>query len=185
MKIVSPLAVMTAVLLTVLVVGCSSGPGKAPDEEMPPDEMPATPAPPAMQVFTGTFTPEPDLADPSMGTITATIAGISQDGTDLTGPELAGVIAGLGGDEQTFNYTLSADLSTITLTGGLVDSLIGQGAMVAATRSDAPATLAIALFGMWTYKFTDPQTMVTTTLTLVTTFPDSFTLTVENAPASS
>ena len=51
MKIVSPLAVVTAVLLTVLVVGCSSGPGKAPDEEMPPDEMPETPAPPAMQVF--------------------------------------------------------------------------------------------------------------------------------------
>ena len=182
MKIVSPLAVVTAVLLTVLVVGCSSGPGKAPDEEMPPDEMPATP--PAIQVFSGTFEVTSVPTNPLTGTITATITGISQDGTELTGPELAGVIAGLGGDEQTFNYTLSPDLSTITLTGGLVDSLIGQGAMVVATRSDPPATLATALFGMWTYEFTDPQTMVTTTLTLATT-PDGFSLTVENAPASS
>ena len=39
MKIVSPMAIVTAVLLTALLVGCSSGPGKAPDEEMP-DEMP-------------------------------------------------------------------------------------------------------------------------------------------------
>jgi hypothetical protein len=31
----------------------------------------------------------------------------------------------------------------------------------------------------------DPQTMVTTTLTLVTEAPNIFTLTVENAPASS
>ena len=62
MKIVSPLAVVTAVLLTVLVVGCSSGPGKAPDEEMPPDEMPATP--PAIQVFSGTFEVTPDLLTP-------------------------------------------------------------------------------------------------------------------------
>ena len=77
MKIVSPLAVVTAVLLTVLVVGCSSGPGKAPDEEMPPDEMPATP--PAIRVFSGTFEVTP--AGLVMGTITATITGISLDGT--------------------------------------------------------------------------------------------------------
>ena len=83
MKIVSPLAVVTAVLLTVLVVGCSSGPGKAPDEDMPPDEMPETPAPPAMQVFSGTFVPEPNPANLFMGTITATITGIRQDGTDV------------------------------------------------------------------------------------------------------
>ena len=184
MKIVSPLAVVTAVLLTVLVVGCSSGPGKAPDEDMPPDEMPETPTPPAVQVFTGTFTPESDLADPSMGTITATITGISQDGTALTDPEFVGVIAGFGGDEQTFNYTLSEDWSTITLTGGLLTELV-LGGSVTATRSEPATDPRTALFGMWTYKFTDPQTMVTTTLTLVTTFPDSFSLTVENAPASS
>ena len=54
-----------------------------------------------------------------------------------------------------------------------------------ATRSGPPVTdLATALFGMWTYEFTDPQTMVTTTLTLATS-PDGFSLTVENAPASS
>jgi hypothetical protein len=179
MKIVSPLAVVTAVLLTVLVVGCSSGPGKAPDEEMPPDEMPATP--PAIQVFSGTF--EVAATGLVTGTITATITGISQDGTDLTGPELAGVIAGLGGDEQTFNYTLSADLSTITLTGGLLTALV-PGGSVTATKSEPVTDPATALFGTWTYEFTDPQTMVTTTLTLATS-PDGFSLTVENAPASS
>ena len=40
MKIVSPMAVVTAVLLAALLVGCSSGPGQAPAEEMPPEEMP-------------------------------------------------------------------------------------------------------------------------------------------------
>ena len=96
MKIVSPLAVVTAVLLTVLVVGCSSGPGKAPDEDMPPDEMPETPAPPAMQVFTGTFEVTPVPTNPLTGTITATITGISQDDTDVDAAALAGVLAQLG-----------------------------------------------------------------------------------------
>ena len=186
MKIVSPLAMVAAVLLTVLVVGCSSGPGKAPDEDMPPDEMPETPAPPAMQVFTGTFTPEPDLADPSMGTITATITGISQDGTDVDAAALAGVLAQLelSSPVQTFNYTLSVDLSTITLTGDLLTALV-PGGSVTATRSEPAMDLATALIGRWTYELMDPQTMVTTTLTLVTEAPNIFTLTVENAPASS
>ena len=43
-----------------------------------------------------------------------------------------------------------------------------------ATRSVPATGPATALFGMWTYEFTNPQTMVTTTLTLVTTRPDGF-----------
>ena len=188
MKIVSPMAIVTAVLLTALLVGCSSGPGKAPDKDMP-DEMPETPTPPAMQVFTGTFVPAPDTADPSMGTITATITGISQDDTELTDPVLTATIAQLGGAEQTFDYTLEVaqTMTTITLTGGLLDALIAPGASVMATRSEPAPDLATALFGTWTATTPpDPETMVTTKLTLVTTAPDIFTLTVEPvAPESS
>ena len=181
MKIVSPLAVVTAVLLTVLVVGCSSGPGKAPDEEMPPDEMPATP--PAIQVFSGTFEVTP--ADFVTGTITATITGISHDGTALADPALAAAIALLGGAEQTFNYTLSPGMTStsITLTGDLLMKLMVPGGMVSATRLSVPNPLA-PLDGNWEASLTDPQTMATTSLSLHITDPD-FTLTVDNTPPSS
>ena len=185
MKIVSPLGIVLAVLLTALVVGCSSGPGQAPDEEMPPEEMPETPEIPPTQVFSGTFVAAPD-ANLLTGTITATITGINQDGADLTGAQLAGLIAALGGADQTFTYALSATLDTITLTGALLDAMLGPGASVTATRSGQVTDPAAALFGTWTYEMTDPETMVTSTLTLVTTAPNMFELRAAHAlPASS
>ena len=190
MKIVSPMAVVTAVLLAALLVGCSSGPGEAPDEEMPTEEMPETPAIPPTQVFSGTFEATPDNPlIPLTGEITANITGINQAGEDLTDPELAAVIAGLGGAEQTFTYVASITMegTTITLTGGLLDALIAPGASVTANRSEPATDPTTALFGTWMVTMPpDPETMVTTTLTLVTTAPDSFTLTVAHAlPASS
>ena len=187
MKIVSPLAVVTAVLLTVLVVGCSSGPGKAPDEDMPPDEMPETPAPPAMQVFTGTFEVTPVPTNPLTGTITATITGISQDDTELTDPALAAAIAQLGGAEQTFGYTLEPGLtmSTIVLTGDLLTALMIPEGMVSAIRPGPPNTNPLtALNGIWATPLTDPQTMATTSLELEVIAP-AFTLTVATTPPSS
>lgn len=186
MKIVSPLGIVLAVLLTALVVGCSSGPGQAPDEEKPPEEMPETPDIPPTQVFSGTFVPAPDPMNPLTGTITATITGINQDGADLTGAQLAGLIAALGGPDQTFTYALSATLDMITLTGALLDAMLGPGASVTATRSGQVTDPMAALFGTWTYEMTDPITMVTSTLTLVTTAPNMFELTAAHAlPASS
>ena len=184
MKIVSPMAVVTAVLLAALLVGCSSGPGKAPDEEMPTDEMPATP--PAVQEFTGTFTvdPHPNLLT---GTITAEITGVSHDGTALMDPALAAALAHIGGAEQTFNYTLAPGpmMTTIMLTGDLLTALMLPDGMVSASRSGPPVTDAMtALDGMWTADVMDPQTMLTTSLTLDVTAPD-FTLKVDSTPPSS
>ena len=186
MKIVSPLGIVLAVLLAALVVGCSSGPGQAPAddmEEMPPEEMTTTP--PVVQVFNGTFMPVPDATNPLMGMITATITGISNDGTALTGEILAGAIAEVGA-EQTFNYELSADLTIITLTGDLLTDLGLPGGSVTATREGQPdANPLNALFGTWTVDVPNPQTMATSSLTLVTAAPNTFTLTVDNTPPSS
>ena len=188
MKIVSPLGIALAVLLAALVVGCSSGPGQAPADDMPAEEMPEPPATPATQEFTGTFEPAPDPTNPSTGTITATIIGISHDGTALTDAALAAALAQLGA-EQTFNYTVATTMegTTITLTGGLIDALIAPGASVTANRSEPATDLVTALFGTWTAAITDPETMATTNLTLVTAPPNGFTLTVAPAaaPASS
>ena len=63
-------------------------------------------------------------------------------------------------------------MSTIVLTGDLLTALMVPGGMVSATRSDPATNPLTALNGTWaTYELTDPQTMVTTTLTLVTTGP--------------
>jgi len=189
MKIVSPIAVVTAVL-AALLVGCSSGPGQAPDEEMPTDEMPETPATHSTEV-TGNFVAVPD-ANPLTGTITATITGVSQNDTPVTDPAaLAGVLAefGLSGNMATFSYTLApgATSTTITLSGDLLTNLVGGD--VTATREGAPdpmAALTAALDGMWTGSTTDPQTMATISLSVDITFPN-FTLTVvaPAAPATS
>ena len=181
MKIVSPLGIVTAALLAALVVGCSSGPGKTPD-----DGTPEPPATPATREFTGTFVAAPDAANPSTGTITATIAGISNDGTALSGAELAAAIAQLGA-VQKFSYTVSIapEGTTITLTGGLLDALLAPGASVTADRSAPVTDPTTVLFGTWTATIPDPETMVNTTLTLVTTAPNGFTLTVAKAPEAS
>ena len=100
-----------------------------------------TSEPPMKREFTGTFTVVPDAANPLMGTITATIASISHDGTALEEPMLAGALAIIGGEEQTFNYTLmpAADRTGITVTGDLLDKLLGlPDAMVTAERSGPP-----------------------------------------------
>ena len=181
MKIVSPMAIVTAVLLAALLVGCSSGPGKTPDEGTTPDQPQ-----PVIQEFSGTFTVVPD-ANPLIGTITSTITGISHDGTALTGAEFAGAIAQLGGVEQTFDYTLApaATMTELTLTGDLLTALELPGGTVTATRSGPPDPNPLtALNGTWTTQVSDPQTMLTTTLTLDVTAPD-FTLTVDATPPSS
>ena len=191
MKIVSPMAIVTAVLLAALLVGCSSGPGQAPAEETPPEEMPTTP--PAVQVFTGTFTVTPDdPLNPLVGTITATITGVSEDGIEVDAAALAGVLAqlNLSGPVQTFSYTVTPSLqeTSIALTGDLLTALMLPEGMVTATRPsplDPTADPTAALDGTWTASTTDPQTMATINLTLVTMFPE-FTLTVAPAaPATS
>ena len=184
MKIVSPLGVVFAVLLTALVVGCSSGPGQAPDDEMPPD----TPTLPPTQVFSGTFVAIPDTTNPLMGMITATITGVNQAGMDLAEPELAAVIAQLGGADQTFDYTVSIaqdGTTMIALTGGLIDALVAPGASVTASRSEPVTDPMTALIGTWTAAVPNPETMVTTTLTVVTAAPNSFTLTATHALTAS
>lgn len=189
MKIVSPMGIVMAVLLTALVVGCSSGPGQAPDDDMPSEEM-EPPATHSTEV-SGTFAAVPD-AIPVTGTITATITGVSQNGTPVTDPAaLAGVLAefGLSGNMATFSYTLvpGATSTTITLSGVLLMRLAGGDVM--ATREDAPDPTAdptAALDGMWTGSTTDPQTMATISLNVNISFPN-FTLTVvaPAAPATS
>ena len=183
-KIVSPMAIVTAVLLAVLLVGCSGGPGQAPDEEVPPEEMPATP--PTVQEFSGTFTAMP--ATLTTGTITATISGISHDGTPLMDPVLAAAIAQIGGAEQTLDYSFAPGptMTTITLTGDLLTALMLPDGMVSAIRSGPPVTdPATALNGTWSASVTDPQTMATINLMLVISAPN-FTLTMAPAvPASS
>ena len=185
MKIVSPLGIVLAVLLAALVVGCSSGPGQAPADDMPPE----TPALPPTDVFSGTFVATADdPLNPTTGDIVATITGINRGGMDLTGPEFAAVIAGLGGADQTFNYTVTIvpdGTTTIALTGGLIDALIAPGATVTASRSEPVTDLMTALFGTWTAAIPNPETMVTTTLTVVTEAPDSFTLTATHALTAS
>ena len=187
MKIVSFMAAATVAVMMTLV-GCGDGPGKTPETTTPPDtdETPVPPAP-TMHEFSGTFTFEPDATNPLMGTITATITGISQDDTAVTDPAaLAAVIQQFGGDSQTFNYELSQDMTSITLTGELLMKLMLPGGMVSATRSGAPGMdLATALLGTWMTEVTDPETMATTTLTLVITAPTNFTLTLTTAPPSS
>ena len=172
MKIVSFMAAATVAVVMTLV-GCGDGPGKTPE----------TTVPPAMQVFSGTFKVVP--ATLTTGMITAMITGISQDGTALTDPAaLAAVIEQFGGASQTFNYVLSQDMTSITLTGDLLTALMLPE--VTATKSGAPGMdLATALFGTWMTEVTDPETMATTTLTLVITAPDRFTLTLTTAPPSS
>ena len=177
MKIVSFMAAATVAVMMTLV-GCGDGPGKTPE---------TTSVPPAMQVFNGTFMVTPDLTNPFMGMITAMITGISQDGTALTDPAaLAAVIEQFGGASQTFNYELSQDMTSITLTGELLMKLMLPGGMVSATKSGAPGMdLATALLGTWMTEVTDPETMATTTLTLVITAPDNFALTLTTAPPAS
>ena len=184
MKIVSPMGIVMAVLLTALVVGCSSGPGKAPDDGTPPDDMPATPS---TWEFTGTFVAVPD-ANPLTGTITATITGVSQDGTAVDAAALAGVLAqlNLSGPMQTFSYTVVPSLqeTSITLTGDLLTALMLPDGMVTATRPSPPDPTAdptAALDGTWTASTTDPESMATINLTVDITAPD-FTLTVAPAP---
>jgi hypothetical protein len=177
MKIVSFMAAATVAVMMTLV-GCGDGPGKTPE----------TTVPPAMQVFSGTFeVVVPDLTNPFMGMITAEITAISQDGTALTDPAaLAAVIEQFGGASQTFSYTLepAADMTTITLTGDLLTALMLPE--VTATKSGALGMdLATALLGTWMTEVTDPETMATTTLTLLITAPDRFTLTLTTAPPSS
>ena len=180
MKIVSFMAAATVAVMMTLV-GCGDGPGKTPETD-------ETPVPPAMQVFSGTFeVVVPDLTNPFMGMITAEITAISQDGTALTDPAaLAAVIEQFGGASQTFSYTLepAADMTTITLTGDLLTALMLPGGMVSATRPGVLNPQA-PLDGTWMTTVEDPQTMATTTLTLVITAPDSFTLTLTTAPPAS
>ena len=177
MKIVSFMAAATVAVVMTLV-GCGDGPGKTPE----------TTVPPAMQVFSGTFDVVPD-PNPLTGMITATITGISHDETELADAALAGALALYGGAEQTFEYTLipsAPDMTTITLTGDLLRKLMLPGGMVTATRAAALNPLAPApLDGTWMTEVTDPETMATTTLTLLITAPDSFTLTLTTAPPSS
>ena len=184
MKIVSPLGIVLAVLLAALVVGCSSGPGQAPADDMPDGEMPETPE----TEITGTFVAVPD-ANPLMGTITATITGVSVNGTPVTDPAaLAAFFAesGLTGNMATFTYTLApgATSTTITLSGDLLTNLAGGDVM--GTREGAPDPTATApLDGDWMGSVTHPDTMVTTNLTLNIAAPN-FTLTVAPAaPATS
>ena len=184
MKIVSFMAAATVAVVMTLV-GCGDGPGKAPETP----ETSETPAPPTMREFSGTFTVAlDDPANPLTGTITATITGISQDGTPVTDPAaLAGVIAEFGGPMQTFSYTAmpALDMTTITLEGALLTALMLPGGMVSATRSGPPVLdPATALNGTWMTAVEDPQTMATTTLTLVVTAPE-FMLTVDTTPPPS
>ena len=176
MKIVSFMAAATVAVMMTLV-GCGDGPGKTPE----------TTVPPAMQVFSGTFEVVP--ATLTTGTITATIIGISHDGTELADPALTAAIAGIGGAEQIFEYTLipAPDMTTTTiaLTGELLTALMLPGWMVTATKSGALNLLAPApLDGTWMTEVTDPETMATTTLTLEITDPN-FTLTVDTTQPSS
>ena len=180
MKIVSFVTAATVAVMMMTLIGC---PGTTPKPSMETSE------PPKKQEFTGTFAVEP--ASLFMGTITATIVGISRDGTALAGPMLAGALEAIGGDEQKFNYTLmpAADRTGITLTGMLLEGLGLPGGMVTAERSGPPdppdpTNPLKALNGMWTTKIPDPQTMATTTLTLEIMFPE-FKLTVDTTPASS
>ena len=178
MKIVSFMAAATVAVMMTLV-GCGDGPGKTPETTPPPA--------PTMREFSGTFTVTADPTNPFMGMITAMITGISEDGTALTDPAaLAAVIEQFGGASQTFNYVLSQDMTSITLTGELLMRLMLPGGMVSATKSGAPGMdLATALLGTWMTEVTDPETMATTTLTLVITAPTNFTLTLTTAPPSS
>jgi hypothetical protein len=172
MKIVSFMAAATVAVMMTLV-GCGDGPGKTPETTVPPA--------PTMQEFSGTFTFERDATNPLMGTITAMITDISQDGTAVTGPDLAVAIALIGGAEQTFSYTLelAPDMTTITLTGELLTALMLRDGMVEATRA-APLNPLAPLDGTWMTTVEDPQT---TTLTLEITYPN-FTLTVDTTPSS-
>ena len=174
MKIVSFMAAVTVAVVMTLV-GCGDGPGKTPE----------TTTPPAMKVFSGTFTVDPD-PNPLTGMITATITGITEDGTELADAALAGAIAQIGGAAQTFSYTLepAPDMTTITLTGNLLTALMLPDGMVEATRA-APLNPLAPLDGTWMTTVEDPQTMATTTLTLVITAPNNFTLTLTTAPPAS
>ena len=174
MKIVSFMAAATVAVMMTLV-GCGDGPGKTPE----------TTVPPAMQVFSGTFEVVP--ATHTTGMITATITGISHDGTELTDPALTAAIAGIGGAEQIFEYTLTPapDMTTITLTGDLLTALMLPDGMVTATRTRAgPPEMnpLAALNGTWMTQIL--ETIETTTLTLEIMYPN-FTLTVDTTPPSS
>lgn len=181
MKVASPMAVGTAVLLMTLLAGCSGSTPKTSD-------MPETPeaVPPSIQVFTGTWI----LASgdtSSTGTITATITGISHNGTALTGAALVAALELLGGAEHEFSFTLSEDMA-ITVSGDLLDSLMLAGGMVTATRSGEQG--AHPLEGTWEADVEHPVTMATASITLdIVPHMDhmdrgDFTLTVETAASS-
>ena len=174
MKIVSLLAAAT-VAVAIALVGCSDGPGTA------PDESPMTPEPPKKQEFTGTFIATPDT-NPLMGSMTATITGISHDDMPLEGPGLAATLAELGAT-QTFMYEVSIDpamdITVITLTGELLTKQTPPIPMVMVQKTGAVAAtnllaLLAALPGTWTATVPDPATMATIA---------EITLVIENDPA--
>ena len=187
MRIVSLVGAATVAVMMTLV-GCGNGPGGT---------KPAEPAEaPTKQAFTGTFTVAPDTTNPLMGTITVTITDITHDGEALAGPAVKGILADLGA-EQEFSYTLSEDMTMITVTGALLEKLMLPGGMVTATRSGTPEMertkagaryayvrhdQVVDLYGTWTADVEDPQTKATTTLTLEIVAPDRFTLTVDTTP---
>ena len=191
MKSVSFVVAAATVAVMLALAGC---PGTMPEDTT--DTTDTTPAAPTIQVYTGTLVPTPDLNDPSMGMITATITGITRDDVAVEDPALSAEVALLDGLDAepgiNFSYAISADFTMITVTGALLESLMLPGGMVEATRSGAPVTDPTeALFGMWmTPAVEDPETMAPT-LTLMITPPDAsdapigFTLTVGAAPASS
>ena len=175
MKIVSLLAAAT-VAVAIALVGCSAGPGTA------PDESPMTPEPPKKQEFTGTFIAAPDTTNPLMGSMTATITGISHDDMPLEEPVLAATLAELGAT-QTFMYVVSIDpamdMTVITLTGELLTKQTPPIPMVMVQKTGAVSAtnllaLLAALPGTWTETVTNPATMATIA---------EITLVIENDPA--
>ena len=178
MKIVSFMAA-TTIAVGMTLVGCSSGPGKTPEEN---SMKPMTPTP-TVSVFTGTAEITPNMTNPTMGMITATITGISYDGTPLVDPVLAAALAELGATQE-FNYSFSADLTTITLTGNLLTDLMLPEVMV--QRQEMGSPLA-PLVGTWMATITDPHTAEVTLEVMADPaiaprFP--FMLTVDTSPAS-
>ncbi len=179
MRIVSLVGAAT-VAAVMMLVGCGNGPGGMDKDEMEPDEMPAAPI---VQVFTGSLMPDPDPMNPLMGTIAVTIAGITHDGEELGAEARAGALALLGGDTHDFTYTLSTDMTMITVAGVLLETLMVPEGMVTAARS-AEMDPTAPLNGMWTAPVEATETMTARTLTLVIMALE-FTLTVDATPASS
>jgi hypothetical protein len=167
MKIVSFMAAATVAVMMTLV-GCGDGPGKTPEttaanplagswEATLQDpttgltttitlniidtetvdtftltvDTPMSPVPPMMQEFSG-------MVEVTDTMITATITGVSHDGTPLADPQaLAGLIQQLGGAMQTFTYTVdeAADPPTVTVMGELLTALGLQGGTLMAEKT--------------------------------------------------